>query len=159
MPRRTRAAGLGLRLHHERQPIEQLPHARRERAGELVEGAPHVLLERRRREALDERAREVQRAQLGEREAGVVEPPERLLLERPVALVVVDLVEQREAGHLQRLEVAADVRVETPVRSASSSIVSAPRRLEIAQDRPLADDFSVSGHNTVDSRQSAVDSP
>ena len=49
-----------------------------------------------------------ERAQLREREAGVVEPPERLGFERPVALAVDQLVEQREPGRLQRFEVAAD---------------------------------------------------
>ena len=101
-------ARLRLRLHHERQAIEELAHARRQRGGELVERAPDVALERRGGEALDERAREIQRAQLREREAGVVEPPERLLLERPVLLAVVDFVEQRKPGRLQRFEVAAD---------------------------------------------------
>ena len=101
-------AGLGLGLNRERQPVEELPHARRQRRRQLVERVAHVLLERRRRETLDQRAAEIERAQLGEVEAGLVEAPERALLERPVALAVVDLVEERKSGFLERFEVAAD---------------------------------------------------
>ena len=75
--------------------------------------------------------------------AGVVEAAERALLERPVALAVVEFVEEREAGVLQRLEIAPDRPRRDAGPRARSSIVSAARRLEVAQDRPLADDFSV----------------
>jgi len=82
------ARGRPLGLDHEREAVEELAHAWRERSRELVERGRDVLLERRGGEDLDKRAAEIQRAQLREREAGVVEPPERLRLERPVALAV-----------------------------------------------------------------------
>ena len=99
---------LGLGLHDERQPIEELPHARRQRRGKLVERGSHVALERRRGEAFDERPREVDRGQLRQRESGVVQTPERALLERPVLLAVVDFIEEREPGSLQRFQIAPD---------------------------------------------------
>ena len=76
--------------------------------GQLVEGAPQVLMERRGGQRFDQRAAEIERAQLREREAGLVEATERTLLEHPVALAVVKIVVQRKAGCLQRFEVAAD---------------------------------------------------
>jgi hypothetical protein len=83
-------------------------HARRECGGELVERDADVALKGRRREALDERAAEVERAQFREGEPGVVEPLEGALLERPVLAAVMGFIEQREASRLQRLEIAAD---------------------------------------------------
>ena len=44
-----------LGLHDKWQTIEELAHARRQRRGELVEGAADVALKRRRGEALDQR--------------------------------------------------------------------------------------------------------
>src|SRR5262249_38021086 len=111
--RRLRArGGVGgrgaLGLEHERQAIEKLPHGWREDGGELVERRRDVLLKGGRREALDERAAEIERAQLRERETGGVQPPERLGFESPVALAVDHFVEQRKPGRLQRFEIAAD---------------------------------------------------
>ena len=102
------APGFRLGLHHERHAVEELLHPGCQRGRQLVEGAADVALKGRAGQALDERAREIERAQLREGEAGVVEPPEGLLLERPVLLAVVRLVEEREAGRLQRLEIAPD---------------------------------------------------
>jgi hypothetical protein len=59
-------------------------------------------------EALDQRPAEIERAQLGEGEAGVVEPLERALLEHPVALAVDQLVVEGESRSLQGFEVAPD---------------------------------------------------
>ena len=81
---------------------------RRERGRELLERAAHVAFEGRAREALDQRSREVERTQLRQREASVVQPAKGLLLERPVLLAVMQLVEQRESRLLQRIEVAPD---------------------------------------------------
>ncbi len=136
-------ARIGLGLNGQRQAIEKLAHARRQRRRELVEGRAHILLERRRRQAFCQRPREVERAQLGEIEAGVVEAAKRLLLEAPIALAVVHVVEEREARFLQRFEIAAD----RPRRDAGARrhVVDGEmtRGFEIAQQQPLADDFSV----------------
>ena len=93
-------------------------------AGQLVERVAHVLLERRRREAFGQRSREVERAQLGEIEARVVETAEGALLELPVALALVHFVEERKARLLERLEIAPDgpgrdARASRPYRRSS----------------------------------------
>ena len=108
-------------------------------------------MERRAGERLDQRPAEIERAQLRQREAGLVEPAERPLLEHPVALAVVQVVVEREPGGLQRLEIAADGpgRHAGPLRQVVDR--QPPRRLEVAQDRPLADDFGVAGHGSVGS--------
>ena len=112
-------------------------------AGELVEGGADVALERRRRQALDERAREIQRRHLREREPGVVEAAEGALLERPVLLAVVNFVEEREAGRLEGLEVASD-RARRDAGPLGEVVNRRPaRRLEVPEDRPLPDDFGV----------------
>ena len=138
-----------LGLDHQRQAVEELAHAGRQRGRQLVERRRHVLLERRRGEHFDQRPAEIERAQFREREPGVVQAPERLGLERPVALAVVDLVEEREPGGLQRLEIAAD----RPRRDAGArrEIVDRQpaRRFEVAQDRPLPDDFGVARHPRI----------
>ena len=105
-----------------------------ERGGQLVERAADVALKRCGCEAFDERAGEVDRRQLGERKSRVVEPAECALLERPVTLAVVDLVEQRKSCGLKRLEVPAD-RTRRDA-GAFGEIVDRdpPRRFEIAQD-------------------------
>ena len=136
-------SGFRLRLDHERQTIEELTHPGRQRGGQLVERAAHVALKRRRRQAFDERAREVDRGQLGERESRIVEPPERALLERPVTLAVVDLVEQRKSCGLKRLEIPADRARRDAGTFGEIVDRHPPRRFEIAQDRPLPDDFGV----------------
>jgi hypothetical protein len=68
------------------------------------------------------------------------------VFERPVLLALVRLVEQRKAGSLERLEIAAD----RPRRDtgAGGEIVDGqpPRRFEVAQDRPLTNDFGVARH-------------
>jgi len=99
-------SGFGLRLDHQRQTIQEVTHPGRQRVGELVERAANVALERRRGEALHQRSRKVDRRQLGQSEPGVVQPPERALLERPVLLAVVNFIEQRKACGLKRLEIA-----------------------------------------------------
>ena len=74
-----RAATPGpLRLDHQRQAIEELPHARRERRRQLVERVATSCWNGVAARHFDQRPAEIQRAQLREREAGVVEPPERL---------------------------------------------------------------------------------
>ena len=90
-------ARISLGLNGQGEAIEKLAHARRQRRRELVKGRAHILLERRRRQAFCQRPREVERAQLGQVEAGIVETAKRLLLEAPITLAVVHLVEEREA--------------------------------------------------------------
>jgi hypothetical protein len=148
-------AGAGLRfcLHHERQLIEELSHLRRQRTRQLLEGAADVGLERRRGETFDERAAEVQRAQLREREPGFIETAERAMLERPESFAVVHLVIQREPGGLERFEIPAN-RPRTHPRPRRKLVDRHPARcLEIAQDRPLANDFGVAGHRSVTQSQ------
>jgi hypothetical protein len=140
---RRLAAWLGLGLHDQREPIEELPHPRSQRSGELVEGAADVTLEGGPGQALDKRAREVQRGHLGQREPGVVEATERALLQRPVLLAVMRFVEQRKPGRLQRLEVAPDGAGRDA--GALGQIVDGDpaRRFQVAENRPLPDDLGV----------------
>ena len=92
-----------------RQLIEELPHVRRERRRQLLERALDIVAERRARERLEERAAEIERAQLGQREPGR-EPLERLAVDAPPRppIVARSIVVEREARFLERLQVAAD---------------------------------------------------
>src|SRR4029078_10842826 len=86
--------------------------------------------------------------QLRQREPGVVEALEGLGLQRPVLLAVVDLVVERKPGGLQRFEIAPD-RPGRDARPLGEVVDGQPaRRLEVAQDRPLPDDFGITRHET-----------
>src|SRR5438876_4435412 len=87
-----------------RQLIEELPHVRRQRRRELVEGAFHFVAERRARERLEQCATEIERAQLGERQTGR-EALERLAVNLPPRSPIVSgsIVEERETRLLERL--------------------------------------------------------
>ena len=65
-----------------RQLIEELAHVRRQRRGELFERALDLVAERRARQRFEQRAAEIQRAQLGQRQPGR-EPLERLAVDLP----------------------------------------------------------------------------
>jgi hypothetical protein len=112
--RSTRVVGRGasawfrLCLNRQRQPVEKLPHARRQRAGQLVERPADVLLERRGGETFDQGAAEIERAQLREGEAGLVQATERAVLERPVTFAIVELIVEGKPRRLERLQVAPD---------------------------------------------------
>src|SRR6185503_7355504 len=102
--------------------------------------------------ALQQRPAEVECAQLRDREPGFVETTEGALLQRPVLLAVVHFVEERKAGRLQRLEIAPDGSRGDAGPSGEVVDRDPSRRLEIAEDRPLADDFSVPRHDWKDTR-------
>ena len=96
-----------------------------------------------------ERSAEIQRAELRQRQAGA-QALERLAVDDPPRAPVVarPVVVEGEARLFERLQIAAD----RPGRDAAqgSQIVDADagraRALDLAQDRPLADDFRVPGH-------------
>ena len=58
------ARRIGLRRQHARQLIEELPHVRRQRRRQLLERALDVVAKQRARQRREERAAEVQRAEL-----------------------------------------------------------------------------------------------
>ena len=100
--RRCAAAGAGTRLgrEHVRQPIEELPHARRQHLFEACEGERQVALKRCSRHRFEHVPAQIERAQLREREAGL-NPFQHLAIEPPVrAPFFVALVVQRETGLL-----------------------------------------------------------
>src|SRR5207249_47373 len=101
--------GVGLCCNYTRQLIEELPHVRRQRRRELLERALDVVSKRRAGERFEERAREIQGAQLRDREASR-QSLERLTVHEPPRLPVVSLfvVEQGEAGLLECLQVTAN---------------------------------------------------
>ena len=107
-------------------------------------------LKRRGRQALDQRAAEIERAQLREREAGVVEPPERPLLEQSSSACRRAPRRRAETRRLQRLEIAADGARRDAGLSRPGRRSSAGATIEIAQDRPLPDDFGVARHDGSD---------
>ena len=133
----------GLGLDHVRQAIQELPHVGGERGFQLGEGVPQVLAERREREALHERAAEVERRQLRQRERRVVEPLERAGVEPPAFRHLVRHVVDRETGFLEGVEVAANGPRRHPGRLGEPADGDAARGLELTQDGPLADDFGV----------------
>ena len=94
-------------------------------------------------------ATEVQRAELGQREAGL-ETLEHVAVEPPAhAAVVVALVVQSEAGFLQRGKIAADGAcrdLELAREAVNRRAVT--RRLERVQHAPLADDLLVPRHDS-----------
>ncbi len=63
--------------------------------------------------------------------------------------VVVALVVEREAGFLQRREIAADrARGDVEIAGQRVDCGPVPRRLERVQHLPLTDDFLVAGHSS-----------
>ena len=97
-----------LRRDDARQPVEELLHRRRERGLELVERALQIVEHRRAGEALEQRAAEIERAQLGERQPASGQRADGLGVHAPELRAVDRLVEDGEAGRLQRGQVAAD---------------------------------------------------
>src|SRR5262249_8724438 len=101
----------------------------------------HVVAERRAGQRLDERAAEIQRAQLGDRQAGrqaleglAVHPPARL------AVVGRSIVVEREAGGLQGLEITPDGSSRDLAEAGEPVEGEAPARSPVrAQVRPLRD--------------------
>ena len=125
---------------------------RRQRRSELLEGAPHVVAERRAGERLDERPTEVKRAQLGHGETGG-EPLEGLAVQAPARAPVVarSIVEDRKAGFLERLQVAPDRprRDVAERRELVDRHAGGARALDLPEDGPLADHLGVSGHAEI----------
>ena len=155
------ARGIGLRREDTRKLVEKLPHVRRQDRGELLEGAFDVVSERRPRQRFEERAAEMERAQLRQRQAGG-EALERLAVHVPPRppVVVRSIVVEREAGFLERLQVAADgARGDAAERrEIVDGHPGAARAFNLAQDGPLADDLRVPGHGMIlrCSRRSAI---
>ena len=131
---------------HTRQSIQKLLHPRRERRLELVERALDVGQQVRSGEALDQRAAEVQGAQLGKRQAAARQRPERLRLDPPELGPIDRLVVDREPRLLERGEVAPDragAHTEVGRKLRNRAIADARHLL---QQRPLADQLFVSVH-------------
>ena len=76
---------------------------------ELLERALHFVAERRARQRLEQRAAEIERAQLGERQPGG-EALERLAVDLPPRAPIVSgpIVEERKPRFFERLQIAAD---------------------------------------------------
>ena len=99
-------AGLG--REHRRQLVEELPHARREHLLEPGKGQAEVPLKGGAGHGRQQTPAEIERAELGDRKAGL-QPLQDLSVEAPPhAAVVIPLVEERKPGLLQRRKVAAD---------------------------------------------------
>ena len=81
---------------HARQLIEELPHVRRQRRAELFERALELVAERRAGERLEQRAAEVERAQLRQRQPGG-EPLERLAVDASTASAHRRAIDRRRA--------------------------------------------------------------
>ena len=103
-----RRAGRAFRRDDLRQRREELAHPRVERALDLRERRAQLVGQRPAGQAFDDRAAEVQRGDVGDRQPflhgakrDAVEPP-------ALGLVFFAFVVEREAGFLQRLQVAAD---------------------------------------------------
>ena len=126
---------VGLGGDDARQLIEELPHVRRQRRRQLLERALDVVAKRRAGERFEQRAAEVERAQLRHGQAGR-QALERLAVHAPprLAIVVALVVVEREARLFERLQVAADRARRDAQSDASSSIVTpAPRARSISR--------------------------
>src|SRR6266404_1195659 len=91
---------------------------------------------------------QIERAQLGEREAGL-EPLQHLTVEAPAdAAVLVMRVVERETRLLQGGEIASN-RPGGDLELLGERLEgdAVPRRLERVQDPPLPDDFLISRHD------------
>ena len=150
--RRFAAAGARARLggKHRRQPIEELAHAGRQHLFEPRERVGQVPLERRAGHRLEQVAAEIERADLRQREPGF-EAVEHLAVDAPShAPVVVALVVEREAGLLQRREVAPD-RAGRDVELVGKRVDrrAVARRFQRVQHLPLPDDLLVARHRVI----------
>jgi hypothetical protein len=141
------APRFAFRREHVWQPIEEPFHRRRERALELRERRFEIAPERRAGEHVHERAAEIQRAELGQREARVGQRLERPRVDPPVPLPIHQFVEEREACSLQRLQIAANRARCDAFRLGQGVDRRPPRGFDGAQDVPLSDDFGVAGHD------------
>ena len=98
----------GLGGHDPGQSIDELLHLGRQGRLELGERALDVRQDMRAGEALDERATEVQRAELRERQTTPRQGPKRLALDTPELRSVAGMVVDGKAGFLQRGKIATD---------------------------------------------------
>ena len=135
-----------------RQLIEELPHMRRQDGSQLFERALDIVTERRAGQRFEQRAAEIQRAQLGDGQAGG-EALEGLAAHLPprAAVVMRSIVVERKSRFFERLEVAPNRagRDIAERRQVVDGDARAARPLDLAQDRPLADDFGVPGHRAI----------
>ena len=135
-----------LRRNDARQPVEELLHRRRKRRLELVERALQILEHRRAGEALEERAAEIERAQLGERQSASGDRAAGLRVHAPELRAVDRVVVDGEARRLQGGQVAADrARGDVQVLGQLRDGVR-PRRRQLPKERPLADQLAVASH-------------
>ncbi len=143
-----------LRRDHARQPIEKPLHGGRERRLDLVERALQIAEHVRSREALDQRATEIERAELGEREPipGQRAHPSRI--HPPELRAVDDVVVDRKASGLERREVAPDrARGDMELFREFRNRVG-PSGGELPEQRPLSYQFGVSTHRASRARRS-----
>src|SRR5207244_3215656 len=97
------------------------------------------------RERFEESAAEIQRAQLRERQPRR-HRPKRLAVDRPARAPIVlrSIVEERKAGFLERLQIASNgAGRHAAQRRQFVNRHADARALDLAQDRPLADDFRI----------------
>ncbi len=135
------------RLQHARQLVEEPPASRRQRLFDLQERAFRVVAERRPCQHVQQRAAEIERAHLGEAQAGLFELLERSRAELPQARAVHLAVEDGKPGAAERVEVAADrAHVDALQLRQLRHRNALPRAVDAAQDLPLPDDFSAARH-------------
>src|SRR5207253_9980280 len=88
----------------------------------------------------------------GERQPGG-EPLERLAIDLPPRPPIVcrPIVEEGKARFLERLQIAADRACRDAAQRGEivNRDARAPRPLDFAQDRPLADDFGIARHVSI----------
>ena len=141
-----------LRREDARKLIEKLPHVRREDRRQLLERALDVVSEGRAGQRFEERAAEIERAQLRQRQS-CRQPFERLAVDAPARppIVVRSIVVDGEARFLEGLEVAADGAGGDATERGEIVDCDAGRArpLDLAQDGPLADDLGVAGHGEI----------
>ena len=139
----------GLRGNDARQLVEKGLHVRRERGAELVERAAEIVTKRGAGERFEQRPAEVQRAQLGDGQAGG-EALEGLSVQTPAgpAVIVGVVVVDREADFLEGLQIAPDRSCRHPAlrREPVDGDPRPARLLDFAEDGPLSNDFGVSRH-------------
>ena len=135
---------------HLRQAIKKLPHSWRQHLLETRERQCQIALKGGAGNRLEHVPAQVERADLGEREARL-EPLQCLPLETPVrAPVLVALVVQRKSRLLQRREVTAD-RAGGYLEIVGKGIDrgSMTRRFERVEHLPLPDDFLIPRHRQL----------
>ena len=125
--------------HDSRKSIEKLLHLRRQRRLELVERALHIRQQMRARETLDQRAAEIQRAELGEGEPAARQRTKGFRFDAPELRSVDRVVVHGESGFLESREVATDRSCADAERLGKFRNGVAALARDFLQQRPLSD--------------------